>query len=383
MPPLALHQLPLDRIIENTTRFIQENPDDASGYAQLARVCCLAYVSGATKAIGIFSDPDTKELLRLNDRSNEYPRPLYAPQKPPVPESLTFLLDSIRNYQEALKRAPDNGLYWLGLAYMLEMASQDIYALPEDIKAPIIEKEQLPKDQRACEDKALEAYRTSWSKKANETGPSFHEEAGGGIVHILKKRPDATDAEKWEALRITRIKADWNLGRSRAISPIIFDTAQNRPLRALLAPDRRVPFDLDGSERGFRWSWVAPGTSLLVWDPDRTGRITSGRQLIGNVTWWLFWDTGYRVLATLDDNHDGWLTGRELDSLAVWTDVNGNAVSDPGEVVPIRQAGVEALAATTAGKTDGMPCNLQGIRMKDGRVLPTYDWIANGYPKPR
>ena len=60
-----------------------------------------------------------------------------------------------------------------------------------------------------------------------------------------------------------------------------------------------------------------------------------------------------------------------------------NAVSDPGEVVPIRQAGVEALAATTAGKTDGMPCNLQGIRMKDGRVLPTYDWIANGYPKPR
>jgi len=64
----------------------------------------------------------------------------------------------------------------------------------------------------------------------------------------------------------------------------------------------------------------------------------------------------------------------------VWTDKNGNAVSDPGEVVPIRQAGIKALAVKAVGKTEGMPFNPQGIRMNDGRVLPTYDWIATGQP---
>ena len=39
-----------------------------------------------------------------------------------------------------------------------------------------------------------------------------------------------------------------------------------------------------------------------------------------------------RSLALLDTNHDGKLSGKELDALALWFDKNRDGVSQPGEV---------------------------------------------------
>jgi hypothetical protein len=105
-----------------------------------------------------------------------------------------------------------------------------------------------------------------------------------------------------------------------------------------------VKFDLDGTGRPQTYPWLRPDAAFLVWDPQHTGRITSGRQLFGNVTWWMFWNDGYQAMAALDDNHDGWLTGCELAGLALWFDVNQNGVSDPGEVIPIDKTDIEGIA---------------------------------------
>ncbi|MBT3202234.1 MAG: hypothetical protein HN350_20220, partial [Phycisphaerales bacterium] len=51
-----------------------------------------------------------------------------------------------------------------------------------------------------------------------------------------------------------------------------------------------VRFDLDGDGRAQSWPWVKPTTGILVWDPSGQGRITSGQQLFGSVTIWMFFN---------------------------------------------------------------------------------------------
>jgi hypothetical protein len=121
---------------------------------------------------------------------------------------------------------------------------------------------------------------------------------------------------------------------------------------------------------------VKPGAGILVWDPERTGRITSGRQLFGSATWWIAWDDGFEPLAALDDDGDGLLSGDELDGISVWTDRDGDAVSDPGEVVPAREAGIAALVVRGVTTLEGVPAHPRGIVMRDGSTRPAYDWTV-------
>ena len=125
-----------------------------------------------------------------------------------------------------------------------------------------------------------------------------------------------------------------------------------------------------------RWPWLKADTALLVWNPSRSGRIASGAQLFGSYTWELFWKTGYEPLAVLDADGDGELRGPELDGLAAWFDHNGNGVSDPGEVQPLCEMGVTALATRATGMEGRHPVSAHGITFDDGRVLPTWDWMV-------
>lgn len=185
------------------------------------------------------------------------------------------------------------------------------------------------------------------------------------------------------------IKGFDTLPRSGAITPIIFSlessaargtSNETGSLDALLDSSATSTFDLDGSGRPQRWSWVRPGASILVWDPEHTGRITSGRQLFGNATFWLFFDDGYQALSVLDDDRDGWLRGAEVDGLALWNDRNGNGASDEGEVVPIERTPIRAIATRAdAGARRTLDCAAaceRGLILKESSTRPTYDWIA-------
>ncbi|MGH7143278.1 MAG: hypothetical protein ACREJ2_04000, partial [Planctomycetota bacterium] len=156
-------------------------------------------------------------------------------------------------------------------------------------------------------------------------------------------------------------------------SPVVFSLTAAQPLHALVDPAKSVHFDLDGDGYAERRMWVQPDTAILCWDPGCTGKITSGRQLFGNVSWWIFWDNGYQALDALDDNRDGVLTGNELTGLCVWRDANQNGVSDPGEVVPVVNLGIDSIAVRAPQTEDGCPANKLGIHFEDGRTLPTYD----------
>ena len=90
----------------------------------------------------------------------------------------------------------------------------------------------------------------------------------------------------------------------------------DRPLESAIV----LKSDLAGSGQAQPYTWVQPDTGILVWDPWSEGRIRSGRQLFGSVTFHMFWSDGYRALDALDDNRDGELRGNELKGLAAWFD---------------------------------------------------------------
>src|SRR5262245_21124681 len=199
-------------------------------------------------------------------------------------------------------------------------------------------------------------------------------EAGKDFIRVVQSR----EARPHDVIRLRvakeTVKAFEDLPRPGGITPIVFDFA-GRPLSELHS-SKTSSFDLDGSHRAQSWSWLKPDVGILAWDPERTGRITSGRQLFGSVTWWLFFENGYQALDTLDDNRDGELAGPELEGLAVWFDRNENGAADAGEVKPIEQLEIAAIACRATGLDGASPANPTGLRMNDGRVLPTFDWVV-------
>ena len=205
-------------------------------------------------------------------------------------------------------------------------------------------------------------------------------EAGTAYIRMLDspgvERRDEVVGEVRTGLRKLRDKK-YNF----YITPLVFSTEPGDRLADLIDPESDVAFDLDGAGVTRRWGWLRPRAGLLCWDPEGTGRITSGRQLFGNASWWLLFPDGYRALDALDDNRDGWLRGAELDGISAWFDRDSDGVSDPGEVVALRALGVTGVATHWDSETgmgegvDALWCE-HGIEFDDGRSLPTWDWFG-------
>ena len=195
------------------------------------------------------------------------------------------------------------------------------------------------------------------------------------IEHLLRLLNPVADASE-----IASLKADQQTMSTlgRAITPIMMSIVSGTDFCDLVDNTSTVLFDLDGS--GFKkpWAWITPKAGWLVFDPQRTGRITSALQMFGNVTFWIFWRDGYQALSALDDNADRQLSGLELRGLAVWNDHNCNGVSDPGEVIPVETLGIRSISCESQVNENGMRWNPQGVSFSNGPARATYDWIVPG-----
>lgn len=168
--------------------------------------------------------------------------------------------------------------------------------------------------------------------------------------------------------------------KQHAITPIVFDFQRGGVLADRLRP-LEVEFDMngDGASDLLR-QWTRPTTGFIVWDPLQTQTITSGQQLFGSVTWWLFWSDGYEALLSLDDDSDGPISGDELTGLSVWFDRDGNGRSDSDEVMPVELLGIVSIACRAdhidSSAAAESPASRKGITLQTGVVLPTFDWVA-------
>ncbi|MCK6548534.1 hypothetical protein L6R52_21990 [Myxococcota bacterium] len=103
-----------------------------------------------------------------------------------------------------------------------------------------------------------------------------------------------------------------------------------------------------------RTEWMAPGggDALLAWDVDGNGKIDGSKELFGefDVDGTKKFANGYEKLAAhFDENRDGTIDTAELaraqqKGVRVWRDVNGDAVTDAGELTNLDEHGVRALS---------------------------------------
>jgi len=159
------------------------------------------------------------------------------------------------------------------------------------------------------------------------------------------------------------------------MTPIVIPLDPDAAASELMSP-RPVEFDLAGIGPRRYAPWPTRRAGWLVYDDSGAGAITSGLQLFGSVSFWMFWNDGYEVLAALDDDHDGWLTGHELRGLAVWQDIDSNGVSDAGEVRPLSSWDIEALSCRHERDAAGRLYSPRGVVFRSGATRPTYDWIV-------
>jgi len=376
LPPMA----PLDRLLANVQRYVQQSPKDAHGHYVLARLHSLAFAKGEKAYVA--ARPN--KPLKFHDTE-----PFFAerPKGAGVPDrtALDHLAKSIRHYRIAVQLKPKEALYWLGLGWVLEQGMKFANKLP----APFLEKPEIVSAEE-WRKQALNAYRQafrlSFEKEISERrgrlldekglpSGSIAIEAGQAILRLqqgrklnLEERQELNKVQNVIAL-IERLPC-W-------VTPVIFPFPTSHPLSfSDLVSSQSVVFDLNGDGIKERWQWVTPKACFLVWDGERTGQVTSGLQLFGSVTWWMFWRNGYEALAALDDDGNGWLEGKELDGIFVWHDRNSNGVSERGEVLPLSHFGIVRISVKATSRIGEILFNPKGIQLLDGTFLPTYDWVS-------
>jgi len=257
---------------------------------------------------------------------------------------------AITHYREALRREPDHLPAQLGLAWCLDQAKS-----------------------KAAVEEYRKALALAWKYEKDQSSileVSWVEEIARYLLPLLDPVGDKAEIEQIKSYAAT-------MGmKSRGMTPILVPLADHLPLKDLVNPTAGVAFDLDGSGIARHWGWITPKAAWLVYDPTEQGKITSGLQLFGSVTFWVFWHNGYEALGALDDDGDGVLTGKELRGLALWEDRDSNGISAPDEVIPLAAAGVTALSTESVRHGTGIPYSPSGVRFLDGSFRPTYDWTT-------
>jgi Ca2+-binding RTX toxin-like protein len=117
----------------------------------------------------------------------------------------------------------------------------------------------------------------------------------------------------------------------------------------LTRPDN-VYFDVDHDGFTERTAWVGGDDGFLVRDLNGNGKIDDIGEMFGDAT-----TTGFSTLAGLDSNHDGKITAADADfaTLKVWRDLNGDGVTDAGELKTLTETGITEISLATTTPAHG------------------------------
>lgn len=378
----------LNRLIDNLGYQIARDPDNLTLRAALARAHALVFALQSKHAE---LDSGTHEPVVLaGQRGVEYYHPvmpLSVPQSP-GPDARAHLAHAIELYNAVLN-VPTDSSKAIGSSKGTDW-SRDTYSKMEMLSAARLGRgwclEQSGDRQAAIADyRAL--VRQTWAdllpgrRGTPVPGRDWTDDAAEAATYLLKLLDPGRDAKEIAALK--QHMAAFNYKSMRAITPIAIPLAKDTPLADIEDHDARVAFDADARHAGMYWSWLTPKAGWLAYDPKRTGKIASGIRLFGNTSYWMFWENGYQALSVLDDNHDGVLTGWELDGLVVWVDENRNGVCDDGEIKTLGTLNIKALRyshAPVEGHPDHIVYSPQGVLYNDGTSGPSYDIILHQKP---
>ena len=386
--PMDIQRVPLARVAQNLRRAMRDEPQNPQWVHNLARTYAMAWVLGDTTVpvnAGPLETAQRRPTAGDATRWEAKPRPAeqvardardawfgYEPHNIPFAgsaadtglaharRSRASLDSALALYRRA--RALDGRNQFVQIGYAWLLAQTDNRAAARDSLRAVI-KAATGLSQGGARDRGRFGFTMSLAA-----------EAATYLIPLLSAASDRNELARLNQL----IEDDRKV--PRAVTPIAIPLRDSLTAADLEQRSARVLFDADGSGLPARWSWITSDAAWLVHDPARTGRVTSALQLFGSVTFWMFWNSGYDALASLDDNHDGQLTGRELATLSLWRDANANGVSDRGEVRPVSDYDITALACRhrrDEQHPDRIAYAPAGVTFGDGRTRPTYDLVLH------
>ena len=380
-PPQSV---PLSRLLNNADAYLAKNRDQAEAYYILARIHYLAFFTKREHLLTYAGSNETDGKPNLDfifgERTDSDDPDKIGPDALSKLELIAHASQAALGFNEALRRAPKKGLYALGLASLLDEFRRwnkiaKVSGVPPELQSATIRRV------REAYAEAFSLAMAEYSKLKEQLPEGIQgivaNESAAALIRLAKDHPDSmTEEDKRRLKRAEEAVAKFEKLRMGIITPIVFSLHPAAHLDELLDPARTVDFDLRGYGPRERWPWVKAELGFLVWDPLETGCIESARQMFGSYTFQIFRRTGYDALAALDDNADGILSGPELAGLSVWFDRDGDGRSTAGEVIPLRTLGVESIAVTATTRDGIHPANPRGLTLRDGRTLPTWDWIV-------
>lgn len=389
VPADRVDEVPVERLLENLERNAQNLPE-AEKWRAIGRIHLLAWLKQAAalpvyrERPGTIAEGEIGDCAELDERTlGKGGRENFPPAKPgekceartysigprqEAPGSLddarapanAHLWASINAYQKARQLEPKNLRTRVALAFGYDRAARIASALQE---LRFVAREGL---HLLPSPSITEHVRSEWEQ---------HVVLSEAQAHLAKI------ARSWSDRRLARTLKQ----RLDAAPPQVYVTPILVPLTDEIAFDRLVDraspvsFDYSGQGTPFRAGWVRPNAGWLVWDPKGRQKVTSGFQLFGSVTWVSSWNNGFLALGSLDDDGDGHLSGSELDGLSLWQDLNGDGVSDAGEVKPVTAFDIVSLDYGHERVTDDYWTSRSGVTFRSGETRPTYDWQV----KPR
>jgi hypothetical protein len=173
--------------------------------------------------------------------------------------------------------------------------------------------------------------------------------------------------------------------------PIVIDIAGQG--YELTNAQNGVKFDFWGNNKPVQIAWTASGWNggFLALDRNGNGKIDNGAELFGNLTAQPKpaagqQGNGFLALAVFDQpanggNGDGVIDSRDsvYSKLVVWVDKNHNGVSDPGELIPLKQAGVQSISLKYSKNswTDmyGNKFRYRASLVRSAPYNPTQQWV--------
>lgn len=368
----VLENVPIDRLVANLERLSREDPADLLLRLNLARVHAMAFARKTT----------TAQIRKGREQDGVWvgyvyePEPLHTqfPVKAARDEAAekiarAHLEKAIGLYREILAVAPStpvphgfrgrrfDRVAQLGLGWCLAQAGERDAAIAA---------------LRQVVESGWPADRTDLNVWHGQR--SLSEEAVRYLVPLLDREKD-----KEEIARL-RSRASELARMGRPITPLAIPLRSHLTALDITDFEAEVLFDADGSGIAKRWTWITPDAGWLVFDRRGTQQIDSALQLFGNVTFWLFWENGYRALRALDDNGDRQLTDRELENLAIWHDRDVNGQSNAGELRPLSDWEVAALSCEyeiDATHPDEIAYSPAGVTFRDGSSRPTFDIVLH------
>lgn len=355
----SILDIPIDRLIANIEEAVKKDPLNKDLNYELARAYSLAFVTKNSRVLAgnqsqLYIEPKRNKKIifwRENDVAFEKNS-----------KSSEYLKKSIEIYSTAIKFNLGDMKLYLGRGWAHLQFKNNILAKKDFIY--IIDQVKTITNKPTNESK--------WDLENTKIDKQVLAEAIDYLLPLIDSKKDSELFNK-----INEIKKNGALRpNSMSRSPIIIPLYGDNHLDPLTNKANFVHFDLDG-EGPKEWEWINPNAGFLVFlGKNKNSVVTSGLQLFGNVTFWIFWNNGYEVLSALDDDHNEYLSEHELDGLYIWQDKNSDGICTRDEILTLENFKIKKIFTQHQAHETGIEFNSKGIELHNGRFIPTYDWVS-------